>query len=375
MAATSIIQHGNDIQRALDSGATTVRIPKGTYRTSGIKLPSVMHLIADPEARIVLEDGAGHDNTCFLLSNADPDSGNTDITVEGGVWDGNCPTNPRGPDEPNAYSGVLASFVNVTHLTLKNLTLTNPESYYVRLSRVQHFRIEHLRFEAEHHRPNQDGIHMAGHCSDGVIRDLVARGPGVTQDDLVAFVCDDQMHLSPNAGMVCGPIRRVEVEHLRCDDCHSIVRLGSVFHPIEDVTVRDVVGGCRVCAVNADALRYCLGPVFDPDDPQHAEGVGLLRNIELDDWTVWKSGGDAWHPLFLLETRMQGFTLTRARRDTERDQLPQFPLLRVGHVRTDALEYNGQAMAPLSPDEPFVRDDGEIERLHVASCAMPNPAD
>ena len=59
--------------------------------------------------------------------------------------------------------------------------------------------------------------------------------------------------------MVQGPIRNILVEHLRAESAFTFVRLLSHRELIENVTVRDVVGGCRFYAINMDRWRFPAG--------------------------------------------------------------------------------------------------------------------
>ena len=52
-------------------------------------------LLMIPAAVLVAGDGCGVDSSSFLLANADPDRGDHDLVVEGGIWDGNNAANRR----------------------------------------------------------------------------------------------------------------------------------------------------------------------------------------------------------------------------------------------------------------------------------------
>src|ERR1041385_7660993 len=101
------------IQDALDGGRRTVIIPAGTYRISNtLKLDSGTMIRADPRATIRLADHAGNDVGLFPLANRDFTAGNTDITVDGGVWDGNNEHNARGrPEQAPCYTGAALNFI------------------------------------------------------------------------------------------------------------------------------------------------------------------------------------------------------------------------------------------------------------------------
>lgn len=367
--SVSISQFGGDIQRAIDAGAAVVRIPPGTYRTGTLRVGSGVRILAEPGAHIVFADRAGKDSSCYLLTNRNHDRGDTDIVIEGGVWDGNNASNPRGPDAPGSYTGVTFDFRNVRGLTVRNATMHDAESYYIRIGEVRNFHLENISFTANRLRPNQDGIHVGGFCEDGLIRHVTARGVGVTHDDLVALVADDALERAQNLGLKCGPIRRIRIENLRASDCHSIVRLASVWNWIEDVQVRDVQAGCRNYALNCDALRYCRVPLFDPKDPAFGGGVGLLRNITLEDLSVYKTDANP-RPLFLLETRMENFVLRGVQRVKACDVAPAAPLLRVAGIETRSLLLDRPPIRQLGRNEALAHDAIRVEEFGVQESVL-----
>ena len=78
------------MQRALDGPEQIVAIPPGVYCLgSTLRIGSGKTILAHPEAVLRLADGAGRDVDSFLLTNADRDSGNHHIEINGGTWDGN----------------------------------------------------------------------------------------------------------------------------------------------------------------------------------------------------------------------------------------------------------------------------------------------
>jgi len=323
-----VADDGPAIQSALDSGAPLVAIPRGVYQTgSGLGISSHTRLVVHPQARLFLADGAGSDSTVHLLTNRHHEEGDEDIHVEGGIWDGNNPGNPRGPDAPGSYTGVLMCFTNVRGLSLRSVTLRDPESYFVRLGQASDFEIGDVRFEAPHLRPNQDGIHVGGFCEDGYIHDLVGIGVGTPNDDVVTLTADDANGRAQNLGKLNGPIRRMRIRNLVADDCHTFVRLLSVDNPVEDAWIESVRGGCRVSAVNMDACRECRVPLFDPDEPG-PEGVGSIERVTLRDFDVYKSTAETPKPLLDFRTRVRDFTFSRFHRG-DRDAAPDVPTLRL----------------------------------------------
>jgi hypothetical protein len=329
------------IQRALDGGERLVVIPAGTYRIGAtLRVRSGTHLIAHRAAHIRLADGAAKNNRDFLLCNANFE-GDQNITVEGGVWDGNNRKNPRGPDAPTSYSGVMIDFRRMRGLRISGMTVRDPESYYIRLGECRDFLVDRIQFEAQHLRPNQDGVHLGGGCEDGEIRDLAAVGPYCTSDDIVALNADDACGRAQNLDLICGPIRRIRVENVTADTCHTFVRLLSVQSVIEDVIVTNVRGGCRVAAVNMDSCRDCLVKLFDPADPQYRGGVGDIRRVTFRHMRVWKGVGGGRGALLDMRSKIDGFVIEDLARPAELDGAPACATLACSEHAADRVEIEG----------------------------------
>lgn len=314
------------IQAALDAAAPRVVVPAGTYRLRrGLRLNSHTHLWVHPRAQMIFADGAGRGPQDFLITNADHANGNQEITVEGGIWDGNNRGNPRGPDAPGSYSGVLANFSRVTNLTLRDMSFRDAESYFVRLGKVRQFLIEDIGFECRHLRPNQDGIHISGFCEDGVVRRITGHGSRTPNDDMVAILADDALHRAQNLGAFNGPVRRIRVEGLRASSCHSFLRLLSVDHPIEDIEATDIKGGCCCCAVNMDACRECRVKLFE--DCDRPGGVGQIDRVLIRDIEVFKATDTNRQPMIDFRTRANDVVIENFTRDSTRDVSPETPTL------------------------------------------------
>ncbi len=326
------------IQKALDSGAPRVYIPYGIYSLKkGLLISSNTCLSVHPEARLILADGRAQHATDFVLSNRSPDKGNVNISISGGIWDGNNRNNPRGREgDMDAYTGTMINFKNVSGLELRNMRLKDSTAYFTRLTRVSRFRVEHIRFQITHVTRNQDGIHCAGHCEDGDIHDIAAHGSNTTGDDLVALNADDALLRSELLGAEAGPIRHLRISNLKADDCHSFVRMASIWAKISDIDITGVYGGCRNMALNADGLRYCRVPLFDSKDPDYAHGVGMLRNIRVAEVNVHKTAS-SHKALFCLESRMENFRLIDIHRSMKNDTCPEAPLLNIRNVRQEKL--------------------------------------
>ena len=262
------------IQSALDSGASTVVIPAGTYSINQtLLMGSDTTLQADPNAVIRLANGA---NT-LMVSNRSSNASN--ITLQGGVWDANNQYNQRGADsDPNAYSGCAISFFSVDHLTISDLTVRNPDSFSVRVGNVQNFTIQNISLDDSVARLNQDGIHVNGNSCHGLISGIKAISANTPNDDMVALNADDTLTMTEALvhGMQNGPISNVVVENLRADNAYTFVRLYSNTSRLENVTLQDIKGGFRYYAINMDNHDF---PV----------GAGDIRNVTIDDVSVSKT--------------------------------------------------------------------------------------
>ncbi len=326
------------MQRAIDSGFELIEVPEGTYKISKtLRVPSGRWLRFHDRATVILADGAGVSEDIHLIANADPTTGNEAIRIEGGVWDGNNRTNPRGGSERGDYTGVSMNFINVRNLELRHLRLRDAETYFVRMAHVDNFECIDFEFTATNPRPNQDGIHVAGNSHNGTISNIRGVGPSATKDDLVALVADDALARPQNLGLCCGPLSNITVSNLIADDCHSFVRLASVRNPIHNIRVTSVTGGCEACAINMDALRYCAIRLFEDGDPEFATGAGFCSNIHLSDFNVFRSKNHLKNPLILLETLVENFSLLDFTRLRDRDVAPEIPTLRVAHILADHL--------------------------------------
>ena len=354
------------LQRALSGGRRTVLIPAGTYTIhSALLVDSETVIRADPEAVIRLASGAGHSVDVFLLRNRDEISGNHDIVVEGGIWDGNNAFNPRGsPQHMPCYTGVAFHFFNVRRLALRKLVMRNPETYAIRAARLTDFLIEDVGFDFSSVRENQDGVHLNGYCERGVIRNLQALSPYATNDDMVALNADDGAADTYvfQQGMIPGPIRNITVEHLRAPSVFSFVRLLSNQQPIENVRINNIVGGCRFYAINMDRWRF-------------PAGGGKIRNVLLENITVHKAV-DSFsrqshaerRPLVMIQTAVENFSIHNFQR-AEIEQPPAVTLI-VNNEQTNRLHLDGltatqeQALLAASSDIPptAFTDSGSEDR-------------
>jgi polygalacturonase len=326
-AGDGLKEDAEAFQSALDRGGAWF-IPAGTYRIgSPLSVKSGTHIRADDGAVIRLGDGALRGRGDYLLSGM----GVRDVTIEGGTWDGNAPGNPRNPDmfAADAFQGCMFNFRDAKNLTLRNMTWRDPETFYICLCETSDFLIEDIVFDSPHLRPNQDGIHMAGFCEHGVIRHLVGKN-GSPNDDIIAINADDCHTRIGNQETVNGPIRDLTVEDVEVEQCHTFVRIASIWSEVSDIRIRNLRGRFEAWGVNMDALRYCRVPLVSPDSPEYREGVGHVRNVLISDLHISRSDETNKNPLLCLETDADDLTFENL---TTESSCPAFLMRNTGRCR------------------------------------------
>ncbi len=294
------------INAALKEGGE-IFIPDGEYMLGDtLKIHSHTHITASDKARLFRKEHTQTGRKDYLLTNADIENGNTDISISGGIWDGNCRVEDRGEDlfDPCATSGTLINFRNVKSVSLSGMTLKNALCYYTRFCEAENVTIENIRFASETIVRNQDGIHLAGFCKNFSIKNLYGEY-GSPNDDFIALNADDAMERQECFDVVNGPIENVIVENLHSDFCHCFVRILSVVSSIKNIKVTNITGKFKRTVLNLDAARNCRVQLFDEKD--YPNGVGDIENVIVDGLAV--SHDDEDEPFIALETNCKNFTV------------------------------------------------------------------
>lgn len=340
----------------------SVILERGIYELDGtIYMPDDSSLVLRDGAILKAQDHAFDKAGCVsVITNSDKQNGNRNITISGGVFDGNNAFNHRENWKTGPCRGLLFDFINVDGLKLQNLTAKNSESYHFRLGFVCNFVIENVIFSDDLFTPCQDGIHVGGGCQNGVIRNIFAE-KGSTNDDLVAFNADDVNYYCQNIGMRDADISDMLVENVTAEDCWTALRLLSVNHRIENVTVDGFTAGIREMGINCDACRYATDPLFS--DENYPSGVGHLKNITLKNFTLWHTT-EKNRPLAVLETNAENFIIENLKRKTELDRHPKAVTIRTRNMCETKLNLNGETLV-LSQGEEFECDLQKIERISL----------
>lgn len=276
------------IQAMLDK-CGTVRIPDGRYLiTKPLIIHSNTHLILSSSATLRLADGAN----CSLLDNDGlySDETNVNITVEGGIWDGNhmaqerqkipneCHPGDENEDKicdkqtyiANIYTVFMVRLVHTEHLQVKNLTFKDPTSYAIHIADSRYFNVENVTLDYDLLKPNMDGVHIQGPARFGKIRNVF----GNANDDHVALCANGTIR----SEITRGDIEDVDIDGIYCDNGYTGVRLLSRGDAIRNVHISNIHGEFRFYAVSL-THHY---PIRD-DKPI------LLENIRISDVYASKS--------------------------------------------------------------------------------------
>ncbi len=362
------------IQRALDEAANAVVfIPEGTYRiTETLKVSSNTEIRADQNAHLFHCGSKPKHHGDFLLSNKNVTDGDENITVIGGVWDGNYDgkNNNKHPDlfAEDAWSGAMFNFQNVKNLHLEDLTLENSVVYYVRMGGVDGFHIENIRFRAKQLAFNQDGLHFHGGCRNGVVKNIVAYD-NETNDDFIALNADDSTARLENRDLYMGDIENITFENIRAENCYTFVRMASVTSRIRNITMKNIYCGCRMYAVNMDALRYCKTPLFKEEE--YPNGCGAIENIKIENMRVFSTAKDSIQPLICAESLCKNFRIEGFERVLSKDVHPDAnPTIQARNLTNTQITvaHNGKtSVYPLRYKQDSIQLYGTFDSIQIES--------
>ena len=330
-------------QTALDSGARIITVPQGIYLISQtLKVQSNTDIIADRNAKIIMKSVSRRKRNEFLLSNSDTVNGNTNIKITGGIWDGNntAPENAK-PDlfDKEGYSGAMLNFVNVDNLVLKDMVLSNSVTFYARLCKVHHFVIENIDFTCDAFGVNQDGLHFGGDVKHGKVKNIRALSYGQTNDDMIALNADDSIERVENLDLCRDTIEDIAFENIYAENCHTIIRMLSVTAEIKNLRFKNIYGGFRCNAINADAARYCATPLFNDED--YPNGVGRISDIYIENFTCFPVfelpqgfGGTKVLPntALMVESGMDNFNISNFNYICFGDELKRCPAVKAANL-------------------------------------------
>lgn len=285
----------DELQSLLDKRGE-VYIPDGTYIIDRpLIIRSDTHLRLARNAVLRLAD---HVN-CSIMDNEGLYSRETDqnITVEGGIWDGNNENQQRMPipnegvpgdineDMPcdeklyisNVYIVLMLRFVHTRNLCIKNVTFKNPTSYAIHIADATYFNVENVTLDYDLSNKNMDGVHIQGPACFGRITNVM----GNANDDHIALCADGTVRSEITRGV----IEDIDIDGVYCSNGYTGVRLLSRGDAVRNVTIKNIHGAFRFHAVSF-THHYRLRE----DRPI------LLENIRISDLFISKPTGEIFPP-------------------------------------------------------------------------------
>jgi len=268
------------IQTMLDRGGL-VEIPHGTYCiTHPLIIRDNTHLRLAQTAHLRLADGAN----CALLDNDGlyERYTNRNITIEGGIWDGNHAAQRRefiaDENQPCDYDKYVSNsllvlmirMVHVEGLTVRNVTFKDPTTYAIHIADARYFTVENVLFDYDLSLPNMDGVHVQGPARFGRIHNI----RGNANDDHVALCANGTVR----SEVTRGDIEDVDIDGIYCDNGYTGVRLLSRGDAIRNIHISNIHGEFRFYAVS-----------FTHHYPLRENMPILLENIHVSDIYASKS--------------------------------------------------------------------------------------
>ena len=271
------------IQKLLDQRGL-VEIPDGTYLISRpLIIHDNTHLKLSNNTTLFLKSGAN----CAILDNDGlyERKTNRNITIEGGIWDGNNGGQERefiaDENQPCDYDKYISNtlcvlmirFVHTEHLTVKNVTFKNPTSYAIHIADAKYFTVENVFLDYDLSKLNMDGVHIQGPARFGSIKNV----SGNANDDHVALCANG----TTRSEVTRGDIEDVDISGIYCDNGYTGVRLLSRGDAIRNIRISNIHGEFRFYAVS-----------FTHHYPLRDDMPILLENVHISDVYASKSRGE-----------------------------------------------------------------------------------
>jgi len=359
------------IQALLDKRLSDVHLPPPAAHyliSKTLRIHSNQSLTLDRFTRVRL----AAKSDCTMLANADPEKGNEDIAVIGGVWDMNNMEQPPNPlvtgkmgggsrYDANVFDRLITMlFKNVKGLTIRSLTVKDPVINSITGGNISHFLLEditinHVRGNPMNH--SFDCINFSGHCHDGIFRNIRA---------LSAF--DDVISLMP-LQWPCGRIvEEGTMEDILIDGVFFKTSTGiRLYSSGEKSAIRRI----HITNVFGAAYQYAIGitnggrGVFDDL---------LIENIYCSKIPWDPANGKATHALIPVLEISGGLRIgSLVFRNLCRDEtlLPEAEMKVGRNTVIDSLSVEHARMQNRSPAPlSFLVNDGEIKTLTLRDVKL-----
>lgn len=241
-------------------GHKRIYIPKGTYLIStSLVVYSDTTIIAHPQAEIIFKPNSA--STGATLIENDTANGIKNITIIGGIWNGNGDTQPH-----DSQRGLR--FIGVTNLCIKDMQVTSINGWGIMIQNCQNFLIENIEFDQlEGYAQNGDGIHISN-SSDGIVQNI----RGFTNDDMIALYAGDP--ISSNMSDVNNVIiRNIRTNKKGLYETYKAVAIYATNgYKVDNILVDGIVGNT-------------YAPIVIIANPSASSGIGYFGKITLSNIT------------------------------------------------------------------------------------------
>lgn len=274
----------------------TLKIGPGTFLISSpLILLSNTTLICDPDTIIKRTAASVSSGQIGLVGNADESSGNSNIAIFGGTWDGNGSTQTLS----NSLTRVQAlfRFIKVDRLHISDVIVKDPISLCIQAAQVTKSTFRNIEFQQTITGDiYKDGLHINGPSSDLQISGI----SGSTNDDFIALNAWD---LGP-FGPTTGNINRVVISDVNCTSALNVFRMLSAQSClVSNVTINNVV-----------ATAYNTGIIINDFDQG---GTRLVSNVSFNNVNIGlvdNAYSEAGVPMMKLGTNITGLRFTNFQR-------------------------------------------------------------
>ena len=260
---------------AIGKSSTVTRPVSGALVDSCLVIPSNTRFLVG--AGVTLRVAAGLVNPC-LISNTNALANGTDsnITLEGGIWDGNSDNVTRVDVAASEMACIHIWMQGITNLTCHDMTITNPRSWGFGIANCKRVYTDNTRFIFTCAvTVNQGGFQIQGPNSNHIIRNTY----GNTYDDLVAYDCfDTTLYTNTMAGF--GPANDILIDGVTSDTATGCLHL---------VRAQDAVNN----AMSRLQIRNVSGPYYDGGIVINGgnAGAAVMNGVIISDVTVYPLPG------------------------------------------------------------------------------------
>lgn len=252
-------------------------------RKACILLPSNCTFELSPDS--VIQQPAG--NKSYLIRNDDPINGNENITIKGGVWDGNFRAGGQTSEYESlgvqGYYGMSHWWENIDGFIMQDIVFRDPCIWTTACGRMNRAFFDRIHFEDCY----RDGLHFVGENHNINI----SRISGTTDDNTLAFSTSqggyfgDLMQYATttpeDVHMTHGSMSGISINDCQFTLCDGPIALFGAVGSIKGVTITNLRG-----TTSADSSGVVLTPIY----PTIGPGV-VIDDIVIDNINMRSGNG------------------------------------------------------------------------------------